>query len=186
MISLWCTAGMGRATTRISGPGHCTTRAALCVIETGRFSDGRCLLSDRSLVPGRIAAMKPSEHARHHQADEKSAQSRRHNVARGVQIKISNTAYEDITDGQIEKSPKHIDGRGRKSLARRFGKRTLKRTSHHAADKMRNGVGEKNTAEKVGRIVNPFHHQGSFTDDHARVLLRRSMISFVVPVSPSR
>src|SRR5260370_36548069 len=66
---------------------------------------------------------------------------------------------EKITNGQVDKSPKHIQGRGRKPFATRFGKWALKGTPHHAADKMRNGVGEKEAAEEVRCIVNPLHRQ---------------------------
>src|SRR5260370_10243272 len=69
---------------------------------------------------------------------------------------------EKITNGQVDKSPKHIQGRGREPYATRFGKWALKGTPHHAADKMRNGVGEKEAAEEVRCIVKPFHRQALF------------------------
>jgi hypothetical protein len=107
------------------------------------------LASDRSWVSRRIAAVKSSEPARQEHTHENDAQSGDDDILRGTQIKVSNAADENITDRQIEKAPKHIDGGGGKPLATRLGKRTLKRTAHHAADKMRNGVGEKGAAKEV-------------------------------------
>src|ERR1700693_2571345 len=117
------------------------------------------------------------EHARQHHAGTESAQPGGTHMFRRAQIKIPNTKYKNISDDDVEKSPQHVHGRRGEPLSRRFGKGTLKRSPHYPADQMREGVYKKSAAEEVGNVVNPFHRQS--------LLLRTSMISWVVPVSPS-
>src|SRR5579864_4881020 len=57
--------------------------------------------------------------------------------------------------------PKHVHSRGGQSLTRRLRKWTLKRSPHHSADKMWNGVSEKSATEKVRYAVIPRHVSSS-------------------------
>jgi len=133
-------------------------------------------LSMPSLTCGRAAAVEPPERARSHHTAKQNAHPHGDDVIRGVNIEAPHTSDEKVGEDEVRKSPEHIHGRGRKTFAWRLGERGLKGSSHHAADKMGNGVCEKSAAEQVGCVVKPIHDQA--------LLSRRSMISCVVPVSP--
>src|ERR1700679_4231191 len=72
-----------------------------------------------------------------------------------MQIEIPHTDDEQVGDDEVRKPPEHVDGRGRKTFARRFGERALKGPPHHAADEMRNGGREKSSTEEVRHVVKP-------------------------------
>src|ERR1700693_3016674 len=117
------------------------------------------------------------EHARQHHAGKESAQPGGNHMFRRAQIKIPNTKYKNISDDDVERSPQHVHRRRGEALSRRFGKGTLKRSPHYSADPMREGVYKKSDADEERHVVNPFHCQS--------LLLRTSMISWVMPVCPS-
>src|ERR1700728_1316754 len=101
--------------------------------------------------------MEAAELPRAKQRYQEDAQSERADIARVSQFKIANTADEDIADDDIEKAPKHIDGRRGEPLSRRLCERTLKRPPHHAADKMRGCVREEGAAKEIGQVRKPRH-----------------------------
>lgn len=72
-------------------------------------------------------------------------------------MEVANAADEQIRRDKIADAPKSIDGRGGKSLAGRACERTLERLAHASADEMRNGVGQKCSAEEAGAQINPRH-----------------------------
>jgi hypothetical protein len=78
-----------------------------------------------------------------------------------VQAEVSDAANEKISNDEIEKAPRHIDGRRRKSLPRRFGKRALKGASHQAADDVGNCIAKKHPAEKIANDIQPIHRSAS-------------------------
>jgi hypothetical protein len=85
---------------------------------------------------------------RHEQSQQQRAQAQHRDIHGGVEIEIADAADQHIAGNQIEESPEHVDRRRRQPFTRRLGERALKRTSHHAADEMRNRVGEQGTAEE--------------------------------------
>src|SRR5260370_26449046 len=115
----------------------------------------RCLARDGPRFARRIAAVEPSEPARQQDAGEKNARPQCHNMFAGMQIKVSNGTCKAIANRQIEEAPKHVDRRRLESLAAQFGKRALKRTPHHAANKMRHAVGEKSAGNRRGYVASP-------------------------------
>ena len=89
--------------------------------------------------------------------DKQRAQAASGNLAPGSRIKIADVQNERIRNGGIKETPKHIDcGRGQ-AFARRFREGTLEGAPHDAGNKMRNGVGGKNAAEKAGDKSEPIH-----------------------------
>src|ERR1700722_8916265 len=95
-----------------------------------------------------------------------------------MQVELADAADQQVANGQVEEAPQHVDRRRRQTFTGRARKRALKRPSHHPADEVRNGVGEEGAAEKVGKVEKPAHRA-------ALLVSKRSMISAVVPVSPS-
>src|ERR1700733_5790063 len=113
------------------------------------------------------------------QADQENAEPERHDVARGPQSKIADAPDEHVADDDVEKAPEHVHGRRGDAFPRRLRKRALERSSHRAADEMGNGVRQKGAPKKVRYEGKPLHCQ-------SLLFPSRSMISRVVPVSPSR
>ncbi len=103
--------------------------------------------------------MEAAEEARAHQAHQEKAQSQGCYIRRGTQTEVSDPANEKVSDGEVRKSPEHVDGRRRQSLTGRLGKGTLKRTTHYAAHEVWNRVAEKSAAEEVRDAMQPFHRE---------------------------
>ena len=74
-------------------------------------------------------------------------------------VEVSHLGDEQVGDNEVRKSPEHVHGRGRETFARRLGEGAQERPPHHAADEMRNSVGEEGAAKKVGYFVKPIHGQ---------------------------
>ena len=98
-------------------------------------------------------------------------------VARGS--KAPTCATSRYASRRVEESPKNVDCCRGEPLAGRFGKGTLKGTSHRAGDKVRNGVCRKNAPKEVRHKPKPIH-------DAELLLSSSEMISCVDPVSPRR
>jgi hypothetical protein len=104
--------------------------------------------------------VKPAKGARRKQAHDENPKTQGNDVVRGIQVEVTHATDQNITDDEVENSPQDVDGRGGKTLTVGFGKRSLKGAAHHAADKMRECVGEKRSSEEVGDVVRPLHRQG--------------------------
>ena len=109
----------------------------------------------RSRVRRRIATVESPKVPRGEYAHQQDARTSGDDLICGVEIEISDASDEEVSEDEVRKSPKHVDGRRGKALAWRFGEGTLKGPSHHAADEVRNGIGEESAAEQIGYVVKP-------------------------------
>ena len=92
-------------------------------------------------------------------ADQQSADSADSNIKRRFHVEITYSEDKNVTHHGIEDAPAYVHrGRG-KSLACRLRKRGLERVAHCSADKVWNGVGEKQASEKVGEKMEPIHFE---------------------------
>src|ERR1700683_4870826 len=82
--------------------------------------------------------------------DEERASAKCDDATRVLQPKISDAADEQIADDDVERAPKHVDGRRGESFARRLGEGTLKRPAQHAADDMGDCVRQEGAAKEIG------------------------------------
>src|SRR5277367_4657093 len=119
-----------------------------------RCGSGRVALSCSSFVDAihllrGVAAVETAEVTRGEQADRKKTKPQSHRVNGGAQIEVSDTADQDISDGEVEKAPQDVDGRGGEAFAARLGERALKRPSHRACGEVGDCVAKKNPAEKI-------------------------------------
>ena len=111
----------------------------------------------RSRVRRRIATVESPKVPRGGYAHQQDACTSGDDLIRSVEIEISDASDEEVSEDEVRKSPKDVDGRRGKALAWRLGEGTLKGPSHHAADEVRNGIGEESAAEQVGYVVKPVH-----------------------------
>src|ERR1035438_10213007 len=123
--------------------------------------------------------MKPAEMPRRLEADQQRANRKSKNVTDRSQIKVANAHHEKVADDGVEEAPQNVHRRRGKPFAGRLGEGRLKGPSHHAADKMGNGVGQENSAKEVRHQMKPGH-------GYALLVASRLRMSRVEPVSPSR
>ena len=57
--------------------------------------------------------MEASEVARPHQAHQQKTQPQSCRMGGGAQAEVSQAADQDVSDGEVEKAPHHVDGRRR-------------------------------------------------------------------------
>src|SRR5579862_8915443 len=101
--------------------------------------------------------MKLSEMPRRLQANQQRANRKCENITYRSQIKVANAHREKIPDDSVKESPENVHGRRGKPFAGRLCEGRLKGLSHHAADKMRNGVGQKYPSKEVRHKMKPGH-----------------------------
>src|SRR5215469_12476287 len=77
---------------------------------------------------------------------------------RGIMdIESAHTKYEAVRNCQVERAPQYVHrGRG-EPLTGRLREGTLKRSSHHSAYHVRDGIREKQPAKEIRDIVEPRH-----------------------------
>src|ERR1700743_3628767 len=73
-----------------------------------------------------IATVKTTEVTGAEQADRQKAQPQSGHIDRGMQVEVSDTADQDVGDGEVEKAPEHVDGRRGKPFTARSRERALK------------------------------------------------------------
>src|ERR1700728_2929756 len=123
--------------------------------------------------------MKLAEMPRHEKADQQYANRKSKNVTYRAQVKVADARHKKVAGDGVEEAPKNVHcGRGQ-PLAGRLCEGRLKGLSHHAADIMRNGVGQKNSSKEVRHKMKPGH-------GYALLVASRLRMSWVEPVSPSR
>ena len=66
--------------------------------------------------------MEAAEVARGEQADRQKTKPQSRRVNGGAQVEVSDTADQDISDGEVDNAPRHVDGRRGKTLAGRWRK----------------------------------------------------------------
>src|ERR1700691_2462952 len=123
--------------------------------------------------------MKLAEMARRMEADQQCANRKSKNVTYRSQIKVTNADHEKIPGDGVKEAPENVHGRRGKAFAGRLCEGRLKSLSQHAADKMRNGVGQENSSKEVRRKIKPSH-------GYALLAASRLRMSRVEPVSPRR
>src|SRR3984885_7848285 len=116
---------------------------------------------------------------RHEKANQQCANRKSKNVTYRSQIKVANAHHEKVADDGVEEAPQNVHGRRGKTFAGRLCEGSLEGPSHHAADKMRNGVGHENPSNKVRHQVKPGH-------GYVLLVASRLRMSWVEPVSPRR
>ena len=73
-------------------------------------------------------------------------------IPRVPKIEGPDAKHQHVSDDDVERSPSDVDERGGASLTGRTREWALKRAAHRPGDEMRDGVGEKYSAEKVGDV----------------------------------
>lgn len=101
--------------------------------------------------------MKLAVASRRQNASQQYGDRKRKRVTVRPQIKIANARQEKIADDGVEEAPEHIHGRRGKPFARWLSEGRLKGLPHHAADKMRNGVGQEKSSNEVCHQKKPGH-----------------------------
>src|SRR5579862_9169618 len=101
--------------------------------------------------------MKLAEVPRQLEADQQCANRKGKNVTCRSEIKVPNAHHEKVAHDGIEEAPENIHGRRGKPLAGRLCEGRLKGPPHRAADKMRNGVGQKNSSKEIRHKMMPGH-----------------------------
>src|ERR1700743_2295973 len=119
--------------------------------------------------------MKLAEMPRHEKTNQQCANPKSNNVTYRSEIKVANAHHQKIPGDGVKEAPDHVHGRRRKPLAGRFCEGRLKRPSHDAADKMRNGVGQKSSSKEVRHQMKPGH-------GYALLIASRLRMSWVEPV----
>src|ERR1700679_3107962 len=132
-----------------------------------RCGSGRSALSCSSFVDDirllrGVAAVETAEVARGQQADQKKTKPQGRRVNGGAQVEVSDTADQDIGDGEVEKAPQDVDGRRGEAFAARLGEGALKRPSHRASGEVGDCVAKKHPAEKIRNERQPVHRARSF------------------------
>src|ERR1700728_2729651 len=123
--------------------------------------------------------MKLAEMPRHEKADQQYANRKSKNVTYRAQVKVADARHKKVAGDGVEEAPKNVHcGRGQ-PLAGRLCEGRLKGLSHHAADIMRNGVGQENSSKEIRHKMKPGH-------GYALLVASRLSMSWVEPVSPSR
>ena len=108
-------------------------------------------------------AVDASEDMRGHKTHGENAKAQTDGIGDVIKAEISDLEDEKVADDQIEKAPKHVDGGGGQTAAGRFGKRTLKRSSHQATDQMWNRIGKKCAAKEIRKVMKILHNRVPFS-----------------------
>src|ERR1700685_4615763 len=116
---------------------------------------------------------------RHEKTDQQCTNPKSKNVTNRSQIEVANAYHEKVADNGVEEAPESVHGRRGKTFAGRLCEGRLKGLSHHAADIMRNGVGQENSSKEIRHKMKPGH-------GYALLVASRLSMSWVEPVSPSR
>src|ERR1700744_3077830 len=101
--------------------------------------------------------MKLAEVPRRLKADQQCADGERNNVTERSEIEVTHAHNQKVADDDVEEAPEHVNRRRGEPFAWRFCERRLKRSSHHSADKMRNGVVQEHSSEDVRHEMMPVH-----------------------------
>src|ERR1700678_2206514 len=101
--------------------------------------------------------MKLAEMPRRLEADHQCANRKSKNVTCRSQIKVANAHHQKVAGDRVEEAPENVHGRRGKPFARRLCEGRLKGLSQHAADKMRNGVGQEHSSKQVRHKMKPGH-----------------------------
>src|ERR1700690_2476172 len=113
------------------------------------------------------------------QADEECARRKSKNVADRSQIEVANAHHQKVGGNGVEEAPQNVHRRRGKTFSGRLCEGSLEGPPHHAADKMRNDVGQGNSSKEVRHQMKPGH-------GYALLLVSRFRMSWAEPVSPSR
>src|ERR1700761_7895668 len=115
---------------------------------------------------------------RREQADQQRANRKSKNVMDRSEIEVANAYHQQVAGNHVEEAPKGVHcGRG-KPFPGGLCERRLERTAHHAADKMRDSVGQEHSSKEVRHKMKPGH-------GYALLVASRLRMSCVEPVSPS-
>src|SRR5271165_6600931 len=101
--------------------------------------------------------MEPAERPRGKKADRERPKRERAHLREVPYIERADLSNEQIADDEVEESPEHVHGRGRQSPPRRICEGRLERPPRHAADEVRNCVGEHRAAEEIRNEMKPGH-----------------------------
>ena len=108
-----------------------------------------------------VSTSKPSGQLDSHQ---KTPGSENEDAGCLIEVEISDVAHKQVSKGQIESAPQHVDRWRRLSLAGRGSKWRWEPTPGHAVREVRNGVHEKSAAQEVSEIRVPLHDSSFDTE----------------------
>src|ERR1700733_13548938 len=123
--------------------------------------------------------MKLAEMPRRLEADQQGANRKRNNVTVRSQIKAANPRHQKIAGDGVKEAPQNVHRRRGEPCAGRLSEGRLEGSPHHAADKVRNRIGQENSSKEVRHKRKPAH-------GYAPLVANRLRMSSVEPVSPSR
>jgi hypothetical protein len=103
------------------------------------------------------ATVELAEVAGHAHGDEEYTGSYDGDVDEIVNTEAAEAEDQQVSEGEVEDAPEHVDSGRRQAFAGRLGEGTLERATRDAVNEMGHGIRKKHAAKEVTRIDVPVH-----------------------------